>query len=189
MPRYMNGGYNGGYEMRRGGRRRDSRGRYMTMGNYPDQYPYYEPIYREPQMRGNMRAPMMGGGYSHGGNMQMGYAQHGNMPEQLDHREMHEWVNSLETMDMNGNIVKRGEKFTEQQAMDMGKKIGVKFDKFSEKTYWATLNMLNAMLYAVIGDNPDYIARIAKAWLCNENEALMGDEKLCEYYYSIVCGE
>lgn len=199
MPRYNNGGgYNGGYEMRRGGgrRQRDSRGRYM-MGNHYDPYPYHDPIYEnEMRMRGGMgggmRGNMMNAGYGQGyGMQQMGFGQMmGGYPqERMDEMEMREWVNSMEAKDMNGNTIKRGEKFTEQQAMDHAKKIGVKFDKFNEKTYWATLNMLYSMFYSVIGDNLDLYARLAKAWLCNENEELMGDEKLYGYYCYIVCGE
>ena len=197
MMRYNNGGgYNGGYEMRRGGgRRRDSRGRYMMNGGYNgyhDPYPYHEPIYGDPQMRGGMRGNMMNAGHGQGyGMQQMGYGQAmGGYPqEHFDEREMREWVMMMEAKDANGNIAKRGEKFTEQQTTEMAKRMGIKFDKFSEKAFWATMNMLYAMFYSAVGENPDLVARMAKAWLCNESEELMGDEKLYAYYCYIVCGE
>lgn len=167
-------------EMRRGGRRRDSRGRYMHM----DDYPYYEPIYRddhEMMMRGRRRDD---------DHYEMGFARDREYDDaRLSDKEMRRWIDGMETADINGNVIKRGEKFTEQQAMDLAKKMGYKFDKFDEKTYWATLNMLYSSFYCIIGENSDLYARLAKAWLCNENEELYGEEKLMAYYCYIVEGE
>lgn len=167
-------------EMRRGGRRRDSRGRYMHM----DDYPYYEPIYRDD------REMMMRGRRRDDDHYEMGFARDREYDDaRLSDKEMRRWIDGMETADINGNVIKRGEKFTEQQAMDLAKKMGYKFDKFDEKTYWATLNMLYSSFYCIIGENSDLYARLAKAWLCNENEELYGEEKLMAYYCYIVEGE
>jgi len=109
--------------------------------------------------------------------------------EMLSDKELKMWVQEMETTDNNGSVVKRGEKFSEQQTGEMAKRLGVKFDKFSEKAFWATVNMMFSDYYAVLGENPDIYARLAKAWLCDKDVAMMGDEKLHAYHCYIVEGE
>lgn len=136
------------------------------------------------EYQGNYRNMAGQGGMNH---QKMGFGK--SEEYMLSDKEMKMWVQDMETTDNNGNVVRRGEKFNEQQAMDMAKRMGIKFDKFSEKSYWTVLNMMYSDYYSVIGDNPDMYARLAKAWLCDSDVAMMGDEKLFAYYCYVVEGE
>ena len=188
MPRYQDS-YNYEPEMRRG-RRTMNRTR---VSNHYDDYPYLEPMYR-----GDYRDDYVDMTYrneyrnAYPSNMQHHHSKMGfgkSEEYMLSDKEMKMWVHEMETTDNNGAVVKRGEKYTEQQAMDMAKRLNIKFDKFSEKSFWVALNMMFSDYYSVLGENPDIYARLAKAWLCDSDVAMTGDDKLYAYYCYVVDGE
>lgn len=103
--------------------------------------------------------------------------------DELSYREMKDWVNNMETTDSNGNIVKRGEKYSMAQTMELAQRLGVKFDKFSEEEFWVAMNAVYSDYYCVLGDNPEMYAKLAKAFLCDSDAVR---DKLSAYYYAIV---
>lgn len=194
MPRY----YNDEPEMRRG-RSRTTRNkmRYSPRNMYRDEYEY-EPIYKD-EYREDYRNhydpyeydyPRGHKGEHKNPQYKMGFSRSQNYDEEeLSVSELKEWIEEMQTMDNQGNVVKYGEKFTKQQAQEVAKRLSIKFDKFSEVAFWAAVNLMYNEYFAVLGDNPDIYARLAKAWLCNSDSELQGDEKLHAYYCYIVMGE
>ena len=204
MPRY----YNDEPEMRRGrSRTRNRMTRYNTRNMYYGDEYEYEPIYRDEyrddyrnEYRNNYRNeyrdmddydyPRSHKGRSGNTQYKMGFGRSQNYEqEELSTKELKEWIEEMQTMDNQGNVVKYGEKFTKQQAQEVAKRLNIKFDKFSEVAFWAAVNLMYNEYFSVLGDNPDIYARLAKAWLCNKDAELQGDEKLHAYYCYIVMGE
>ena len=175
----------GGRKMRDEYRDYDERRRMMEDDMYDDDY-----AYRRGERGG--RYPMNYGEEYPGRRGVRGTGRYGNPRfrrysqddgAELSYREMKDWVNNMETTDSNGNIIKRGEKYSISQAIELVQRIGIKFDKFSEEEFWVAINAMYSDYYSVLGDNPEMYAKLAKAFLC-DGDAVR--DKLSAYYYAIV---
>lgn len=73
------------------------------------------------------------------------------------------------------------------EVLTKAEQMGVRFDEYNEKEFYATVMMLMSD-FPNVGQPETYIA-MAKQWLEDKDAELQGAEKLSAYYYTIVKGE
>lgn len=115
---------------------------------------------------------------------------YGEDPYTISKKDMNEWKRDIVNSDGS-----RGEHFQTEKIVNAATQMGVKFDKYNEKEFAMTANMLYSdfgkTLKTVI--SPDHEAHIyaalAKDFLEDEDSAVEGAEKLAVYYNCIVKDE
>lgn len=131
---------------------------------------------------------MMGGDYGYDyGDYRRDY---GEDAYTISKRDMNEWKRDLINSDGS-----RGEHFQAEKLMNAANQMGVRFDKFSDKDFVMTANMLYSdfgrTLKSVIPQEREahIYAALAKDFLEDEDSAVEGAEKLAVYYNCIVKDE
>lgn len=184
-----------------GGRRRNSRGRYMSAikpvvhtttgrdkkympdGNsYDDmQYNRNYPMMADDDYRmDNDRMTYMRGVYNHADPSKMKHE------EKLTEEEMKKWVESLENSDGT-----KGETFTMDEAKAIAKKVGATYKNYTEMDFWVVLNSVysdyseSLKRAGAASESPTTYGQIALAWL-EDDDSYEPDEKLYRYYTEIV---
>lgn len=94
--------------------------------------------------------------------------------------ELNEWIAKLKKKDRY--------KLSEPEVMKKAKDMGVKFDNFDEKEFYAVYLMMVSDFKA-IGNDPHIYLAMAKDWLMDDDIAKRGSEKVCAYLYTIVLGD
>ena len=101
------------------------------------------------------------------------------MAEDEFKQELEEWCKQLKKNVRNP--------LSKSEAMTKAEQMGVRFDEYDEKEFYATVMMLMSD-FPNIGQPETYII-MAKQWLEDKDAELKGSEKLSAYYYTIVKGE
>ena len=165
----------------------DSRYDSRMDGNYPmehEQYDYhnrpmefygiggmYRPDYRS-DYRYDRRDRMYDNNY---------YEDYASEDMEKEYEEdLHEWINKLKKYDKYG--------LSKEQLIQQAKNMGVKFKDYDEMEFYAVYLMMISDYPSVGGDYPIYI-QMAKDFLEDEDSALKGSDKVCEYLYKIVLDE
>lgn len=113
-----------------------------------------------------------GGDYNDYGN---DYAMEKEYEEKLDH-----WIKKLKARDRFH--------LEEQEVIKKAKEMGVRFEEFDEKEFYATYLMLVSDFKHFNPDPHAYIIS-AQEWLEDDDAKLKNSEKLCKYLYGIVLDE
>lgn len=101
----------------------------------------------------------------------------------LDPRELAEWHKKL----MSKVPDSSKEMLSEEKIMKKAKENGVKMDKFSEDEFLVTVVMMYTDYWETAGrGNLDMYVKLAEDFLCDEDSALKGGEKLAAYYENVV---
>lgn len=199
------------------GRRRDSRGRYMSNrrgmtynARYDDEY--WPPMYNDDRiMRGDMgrRSDREGrddyayNNYPYNPNeryiMQQDngrpifkpFAKHDMKaaPKRLTKEQIKEWLSDMENED--GTT---GPHWNEQQVEQVAQKLGIKFEDFSRESFEAAMNMMYSDYCKTLekygANRPEVYACLAKDFLEDEDyPGADGNEKLAAYYFYVLQGE
>lgn len=78
----------------------------------------------------------------------------------------------------------------DENIMKKAKSMGIKFDKYTEDELILTTIMMFTDHWKTGGKgNVDMYIKLADDWLCDEDTAVCGGEKLATYYDAIVVGE
>lgn len=111
---------------------------------------------------------------------------HADSAAELDAAGMHRWVDGMTNADGT-----RGAHWTEADTTNVGRSIGVDFDKISPLCWWAALNMMRSDYYPTAAkfglDRPDFYAALAHDFLLDP-DAPGPEKKLKGYYYGVVEG-
>ena len=100
--------------------------------------------------------------------------------------EIKEWKHEL-MMDVNDSSKPM---LMDESVLKKAKALGIKFDKFTEDEFIVTVIMMFTDHWRTIGKGSlDVYVKLADDWLCDEDTALCGSEKLAMYYETIVEGE
>ncbi|MCQ2076520.1 MAG: hypothetical protein MJZ20_05715 [Bacteroidaceae bacterium] len=101
----------------------------------------------------------------------------------LDMRELEEWHKKL----MSKVPDSSKEMLSEDKIMKKVKEHGIKMDKFTEDEFIVTVIMMFTDYWETAGrGNLDMYVKLAEDFLCDEDAALKGSEKLAAYYDNIV---
>lgn len=103
----------------------------------------------------------------------------GDMEKEYE-EELEKWIEKLKRKE----IIK----VPKEQVLQQAKNMGVKFDEYDEKEFYATYLMVMSDYPSISGEYNIYI-KMAKDWLEDDDIALSPSEKLCKYLYTIVLGE
>lgn len=103
-----------------------------------------------------------------------------NEMEEKYNKDLEMWIEKLKKKDRIG--------MKEQQVIEHAKNMGVKFDKFDEKEFYAVYLMLVSD-YKSLGVEPRTYIKMAKEWLEDDDIARKHSEKVCAYLDKIVLGE
>lgn len=120
--------------------------------------------------------------YSYGGDYNSDYRRDygsGDMEKEYE-EELEKWIEKLKR--------KETIKVPKEQVMQQAKNMGVKFDHYDEKEFYAVYLMVMSDYPSISGEYNIYI-KMAKDWLEDDDIAVSPSEKLCKYLYSIVLGE
>lgn len=172
----------------RGGRRRDSRGRYMSAMN-PGIHTTTG-MDRKYMPNGNDYDYRMDGDNDYSINrgydpyMRTIYNHADKDMKPLTDEEYKKWVNSMENSDgSTGGI------WTEQETSAVAKKLGIDFKEFTPLEFCVAMNMQFSDMGETMEkngiDKPEVFAEMAKAWLLDD-DTLKGGKKLSAYYHSVV---
>lgn len=136
---------------------------------------YYEPY-------GNMRPmsdygyPMQYEMYGYGRSKPYDYSN----GEMEYNEELNRWIEKLKRYDKYG--------MTKEQLIQHSRQMGVSYKDYTEDEFYATYLMMQSD-YKTVSNDPNVYITLAKEFLEDDDSALKGGEKLCEYYYSIILGE
>lgn len=168
-----------------GGRRRDSRGRYMAAMN-PG---IHTTTGMDKKYMPDRDYPMMADGDYRMDDDRMTYMRSiynraDKDMKPLTDEEYKKWVHSMENSDgSTGGI------WTEQETSAVAKKLGIDFKEFTPIEFWVAMNMQFSDMEEIMEkngmDKPEVFAEMAKAWLLDD-DTLKGGKKLSAYYHSVV---
>lgn len=96
------------------------------------------------------------------------------------HQDLEKWIKKLQKKDRIG--------ISEKQVIDHAKQMGVKFNEFDEKEFYAVYLMLISD-HKSLNNDVNKVIVMAKEWLEDDDVEREGSEKLCTYMYKIVKGE
>lgn len=96
------------------------------------------------------------------------------------HKDLEKWIKKLQKKDRIG--------ISEKQVIDHAKQMGVKFNEFDEKEFYAVYLMLISD-HKSLNNDVNKVIVMAKEWLEDDDVEREGSEKLCTYMYKIVKGE
>jgi len=124
----------------------------------------------------NPRDEMRRGG---GGHYQMGKGESNALPK-FNRRMAEEWVENME-----GEDGAKGEKFSLEHARKIMEERGIHCDPYE---FWAVLNAVHSDYGKVfskfgIGNNLDFLAEMAKAWICDKDAV---EDKASAYFIYVV---
>lgn len=174
-----------------GGRRRDSKGRYMAAMN-PG---IHTTTGMDKKYMPDSDYPMMADGDYRMDDDRMTYmrsiynrADPSKMrhEEKLTEEEMKKWVESLENSDGT-----KGETFTMDEAKAIAKKVGASYKNYTEMDFWVVLNSVysdyseSLKKAGAASESPATYGQIALGWL-EDDDSYEPDEKLYRYYTEIV---
>lgn len=103
----------------------------------------------------------------------------GDMEKEYE-EELEKWIEKLKR--------KETIKVPKEQVLQQARNMGIKFDEYDEKEFYATYLMVMSDYPSISGEYNIYI-KMAKDWLEDDDIALSPSEKLCKYLYTIVLGE
>ena len=103
-----------------------------------------------------------------------------NEMEEKYNKDLEMWIEKLKRKDRIG--------LKEQQVIEHAKNMGVHFDKFDEKEFYAVYLMLVSD-FKSLGLEPKTYIKMAKEWLEDDDIARKHSEKVCAYLDKIVLGE
>lgn len=179
-------------DMRRDYRRDYNRENDYSRGEYRGEYyGEYRGDTRDRRERDYARGEKYTGHYGIGGDRYDGrngrdYSSGEDEEVKLTNEEVNNWKRHFINADGS-----KGEHFTKRQILDEAEKLGVKYDRYSERDMCLVANMLYSDYCMALKNMipPDMEAMIythmAKAFLEDE-DAVSGEEKLALYYYCIV---
>lgn len=102
---------------------------------------------------------------------------------ELDDRTVEMWSREL----MNEIDPMHQQKFKMENIIKKAEEMGIRFDKFTPKEFYATVVMLATDFGKTLGmTSVDTYARLAKDWLCDPDAGVKYGEKLAAYYYHIA---
>lgn len=106
--------------------------------------------------------------------------------EKLSNDILIEFVKSMSVTD--GSDRENGQKWSVDQAYDIGSKLGVDWNKHSKYEWYCVLNMCYSDYYKTaksvgMQDDPMFFGRLAKDWICDNDTA---ENKLYNYYFSVI---
>ncbi len=117
----------------------------------------------------------------------MAHMKDGDMPKKLTEQEKQEWLNSM--MNSDGT---RGETFSKEECSAIAKKVGAKFDKYSESDFCLALNAVYsdfcealAKADSKVAENPMTWGYLAMAWL-DDDDSYEPEERLARYWKYMV---
>ena len=190
-----------GHDYARHGGRNDYRGgSYQVNGYYDGRNAYgsaggYVSSDRAYQSSNN-RAGMSNSDYRYDGHfygeMPFDYNQqyHNDYAGGYDYAEQDEEKKWMEDLDRWASKLKRKNKFNidEKQIVEMAKRSNASMKDYNEKEYYVTFLMMVSD-YPRVSNDPSHYAEMAKSFLEDDDSELVGSEKLCKYYYTIIKGE
>ena len=91
-----------------------------------------------------------------------------------------ECITKEDAMDYVEDMMPYGEHWTYEQTTQVGRQSGIGFDKFSEPSFYWTMNMLYNDYSEVLGGEASMYIKLAKAFLLDE-DAPSGDAKVFRY--------
>lgn len=101
----------------------------------------------------------------------------------LESRELEEWEDKL--MSHVGDSSK--DMLKEDQVMKKAKEHNIKMEKYTPDEFYVTVLMLYTDYWKTVGrGNIDMIVKLAEDFLCDNDAAVQGSEKLAAYYDAIV---
>ena len=108
-----------------------------------------------------------------------GYGRDG--AHKLSRREIKKWEKELEGADGS-----KGAKWQVDQVKQVAQQHGIKFDEYSPELFAVIMNALYADYCKVLGADPGMYAKLAKAWLEDDDFEGEPEEKAMLYYKCIV---
>ncbi|MBR2070384.1 MAG: hypothetical protein IJ981_03055 [Clostridia bacterium] len=99
----------------------------------------------------------------------------------LNGRKIQEWERKMYNADGT-----RGAKFDKDQVKRVMEQNGIKGKDFNEEEFCACVNMLYSDYCKILGGDINLYAKMAKAFLMDEDAGVKGGEKLAAYYHCIV---
>lgn len=108
-----------------------------------------------------------------------GYGRDG--AHKLSRREIKKWEKELEGADGT-----KGPKWQVDQVKQVAQQHGIKFDEYSPELFAVIMNALYADYCKVLGADPGMYAKLAKAWLEDDDFEGEPEEKAMLYYKCIV---
>lgn len=184
-----------GHDYARHGGRNDYRGgSYQVNGYYDGRNAYgsaggYVSSDRAYQSSNN-RAGMSNGDYRYDGHFYGEMPFDYNQQYHNDYAEQDEEKKWMEDLDKWASKLKRKNKFNidEKQIVEMAKRSNASMKDYNEKEYYVTFLMMVSD-YPRVSNDPSHYAEMAKSFLEDDDSELVGSEKLCKYYYTIIKGE
>lgn len=159
-----------GYDMNYDMRGRDMRGQDMR-GSMRGGRDYGYPMHYMHDMRGGRDY-----GYD--------YGYYGDYGETLTDKELEEWKHKL----MSKLDEREKQMFSKEMISQKAKQMGLQMKDFGEKELEVATLMCYTDYKKSIGQNPDLAVKLAYDWLCDDDVAVKGAEKLAVYHDEIVEG-
>lgn len=108
-------------------------------------------------------------------------------PKKLTEQEKQKWLDSMENSDGT-----RGEMFSKDECAAIAKKVGAKFDEYSESDFCVAVNAVYSDYYEAlckidqkVADDPMTYGYLAMAWL-DDADSYPPDERLARYWHYMV---
>lgn len=96
-------------------------------------------------------------------------------------KDLDEWVHKLKKKETRF-------KWEEHQVIDVAKQMGVTFNEFDEKEFYA-IYLAMVTDHPKVANEPRFYISLAKDFFDDDDTARRGSEKVCAYLYHIVLGE